>query len=116
MLPQRITNPIPKTVKQRLTVWPWAFFGWKTANDCFYLLKGYAFINIVYLILILVWEVISFKKMVHFFQNFQFCEVQVFEVWPNDSLDFLGGCCYVPIFISCLVKFVILSLIFGYFG
>lgn len=49
--------------------------------------------------------------MICFFEIFQFCGVQVFEVWPSDFWDFLGGFCYVrPPFLILLVWIFSLSL------
>ena len=52
------------------------------------------------------------RKLSISFRFFQFCGVQVFEVWPNNFLDFFSVCCYVPLSVSDFVNVNIQSLSF----
>jgi hypothetical protein len=56
---------------------------------------------LINILLVQFWILISNDwKFVHFFKIFQFIKIQVLKVVSDDSLDFLGACCYVPFFIS----------------
>ena len=57
------------------------------------------------------WRVKTQKKIVHFLYIFHFSQIQIFEIWPDNSLDFLSVWCYVPLFISDFVNLDFVSLL-----